>query len=276
MNAVRRWLSACTATSVAAFALASGCSTEAPSKPTSASHDAAPFVLDDTPFERPDGAAPTCRPRPVAQPFEPTRAYRPPLDVAVCTDAQIDDFIVKCLASRTASVSVCNTWTRNPANAPCFDCVMTPTTDAKWGPFLSSSGRDGIWNAAGCYAITLGEGESNTGCGAAFWVFQECMVQSCHMEDCAADINEPNEVELQNYDDCSTAAQAAGGPCHEVVTISNAKCSALNPDGAPRPEVTKNCAPGYASFTVFARAIITTFCGGAPVDGGTPSDGGPG
>lgn len=225
----------------------------------------------------------TCSPQTVANPLQPTPAYKPYLRQAVCDSAQLEAFYTSCVAD-TATSQTCSAWEQNAANNSCNACLITQATANEWGPIVAVAQRDLPFNIAGCFGITLNEGSSTTGCGAARWAFDRCLRSACPVANCCADPANCTPAEEQAFTDCRANAFAAGGPCETASTDLNQKCTGLDTE-AGQAALNQNCPLGdNVTLHDFTVAITNAFCGSGPAttgDGGTgspdgsaPKDGG--
>jgi hypothetical protein len=210
-----------------------------------------------------------CTPQAVAKPTEPTPAYKPYRKEAACSDAQLQGFYTACVDDNATSAT-CQSWEDN--NPACDACLITPGTAANWGPIIGIGRGDAPFNIAGCFGITLNEGASTTGCGAARWAFDRCLRSACPLANCFADINNTTQAEEAAYQQCTNdAADENTGVCKAATVALNTACAALDND-AMAAVLDQNCALGdNVSLHDFTIAITRTFCGGG--DGGV-SDGG--
>jgi hypothetical protein len=150
-----------------------------------------------------DGGA--CVPQAVANPLAPVPAYKPYAKLAACTEAQLTAFYTACVDDN-ATAATCTTWENDVNNRGCESCLITPATSASWGPFVTIALRDIPFNIAGCFGITLDEGTSTTGCGAARWALDRCQRAACPQANCCADPSNPTPAEELAYEQCRTAA----------------------------------------------------------------------
>jgi hypothetical protein len=199
--------------------------------------------------------ATACGPVAVPTPSSPNPAYKPYLKQAACTSAQIQSFYTACVDANATSATCQNWQTSSPA---CGACILTAGTDASWGPILLIGNGDTPFNVAGCFGLTLNEGVSTTGCGAARWAFDRCLRSSCPVSSCFADPSNPTVQEEQDYEACRELA--AQTTCAPVVAQVDTKCAALSSEaGAAALRV--NC-PLDGTLEQFSVGIATAFCGG--------------
>lgn len=241
-----------------------------------ASADAAPDAARDASPDAQDGAvdarrdAPAsdggaCVPQAVANPLVAVPAYKPYAKLAACTDAQLTSFYTACVDANATSTT-CAAWENDAGNSACDSCIVTPGTNAGWGPFVVIALRDIPFNIAGCFGITLNEGTSTTGCGAARWTLDRCQRAACPMANCFADPNNPTPAEQQAYEQCRTAALTTS--CAAPAQDMDTKCAALGLDSAT-PLTNQTCPLGAnVPLQQLTLAITRTFCGGATGDAG--------
>lgn len=209
-----------------------------------------------------DSGGPACTPQAVANPLTPTPAYKPYLKSPVCTTTQISDYYEACYGAN-ASQTTCTNWEN--ANTACDECLNTPASAAQWGETVLISNTDFPDNYGGCFGIVLNEGASTTGCGAARWAYDRCLVAACPDTACFADPANPTTAEQQAYDQCTTDAEA--GPCKPAVDALNTKCAALDND-ATAAVLEAACGISESTYKAQLLKMAATFCGGATGDAG--------
>jgi hypothetical protein len=160
-------------------------------------------------------------------------AYRPPRrQVGACTQQMATDF-EDCMNGNGAK---CQLFQTTPAYQACEACVFSEDTDPQWGPVVGSTitGFGGP-NQGGCFAISLGEGTSATGCGGAMQAFDQCTQTACSR--CPLS-QPPTNQEINDLQSCLADAQslpACAGYAQSAATQcrfdggSPAACSGASP-----------------------------------------------
>jgi len=108
----------------------------------------------------------------------------------VCTEAQLTTWNQVCAVQPNADT--CDAFRRDPKNASCLSCVLTPSTDGAYGAVIIEPDHYNYSNEAGCIALLDGDA-SSTGCGAKREAYQLCRAFAC--ADCIADQTQHNACE---------------------------------------------------------------------------------
>lgn len=189
---------------------------------------------------RPDGSTslPACRP--VLTSFTPS-PYKPPRrQVGACTSVQASD-LEDCMVN--GNQSKCQLFQNDPQYQACEACALSQDTDPQWGPIVMTS-TNVFPNDPGCYGLSLGEGTSTTGCGAAMRAFEECADVAC--QGCPLSMPQPTPNEMMDYDNCRN--DAANTVCATQGTNAMRLCTF---DGGGPPAA---CQSSFAS-------LVSVFCG---------------
>lgn len=235
---------------------------------------AAASLASVSPVRAADGG--TCSPHPVPNATSPVPAYKPyGQRPNACSAVQLAGFYAACIDG--ARSQTCQSWQNT--NTGCNACIFTTSSAASWGPIIGVGAGDIPFNIGGCFGISLNEGASTTGCGAARWALDRCIRAACPVADCVADPKNPTAAEEAALAACrGAAADENAGACKEAIAQFRTKCAALDSD-AGASAVEHNCPIGEGvPREQFVIAIGNAFCGslsdGDALDGGGQSDAG--
>ena len=76
------------------------------------------------------------------------------------------------------SVEACDAFDRDPKNATCLSCLLTPASDKSYGAAVIQSDHRLYPNYPGCVALLEGD-ESDTGCAAKLAAYLYCREAVC-------------------------------------------------------------------------------------------------
>jgi hypothetical protein len=159
------------------------------------------------------GCAPADLPVDASFPFVPPNPPR-----SVCTVSQIQALYDDCWGDGGASA--CTAFNGDPTNAPCIDCMITPSSASTWGAIVTFPNGSVVPNSGGCIAVigAAEDGGSAEGgaeaCGAEVQSAALCQEESCALlcpgASTAAGLAEFQQCEEQAATStCETEVQAA-------------------------------------------------------------------
>jgi hypothetical protein len=178
---------------------------------------------------------------------------------AACTEAELDDLVADCFESISTSTACDAFQTASPG---CWSCMVTPDTDAMWGPIVASTITDLYYgNFAGCIALRTGD-QSPTGCGPRQQAARVCSEIACSGAQCPTQTEREVEAVVQ----CTADALAGGCAQYQNAAVSCAE--GLLVEGGASAADEEFCNAGtYGDLGTYYRALGPLFCG-APPDGG--------
>lgn len=186
-----------------------------------------------------------------------TPLFIQPLQVNVCSDAEIDGYWDACFTSPYDDAK-CKGY--QSAHASCTSCLSTPDTAASLGPIILH--REATYytlNVAGCIGISENQLGSDS-CAAGFAGALECKELSC--DSCFA--GTPNDY--ANFNTCKKNNNVTA--CGTLADSANAKCGELSAGPAAGCFGTSS----ETNFQIYKR-MAPKFCRAGAASGG--GDGGP-
>jgi len=167
--------------------------------------------------------------------------YHPALHQrGACTSGQIQSFYADCL-SPTATQQSCAPW--QTMNRACLACLVTPSTQASWGPLVERT--NGIeLNVAGC--MELAGGTSGASCAHAYQAWEDCDAAAC-----GASCPVTDDASYQLYLACVNEASMGG--CQRYAAA--ASCANGVADGGAAA-----CFQGQ-TFEDYYLSLAPIFCG---------------
>jgi len=223
--------------------------------------DAASDALPDgcVPYRIPDaGVAPACAVHdanacnPNTPGFVPV--WRPPLRKIACTAPQVIEYVAACFGPG-ASDATCASFTEDPMNAACYQCMFTnDRTASNLGPIINESGIGVLYtNEPGCLALV---DPCEIDCAKALDAARQCLEDAC------------SNCERATSDWYACQTEAEGCSCLPYQNAAAACTSAL----ASRP-ADRNCFVG-TEFAPIAQSYGIYFCAGGPLVFDAGADGG--
>lgn len=178
-----------------------------------------------------------------------------------CTPAEVEQLVVACIEGDFSLPACVDFRAEHPE---CYTCAISLDTAPARGPIvLFESSSYSELNFLGCIANSLGD-TSETSCGAAFGVADDCVRIACR--GCLPIASQPDYEALSACFNRNDTAQA----CSTEIKIYQARCGATAVDASP----TNPAAVCSSRFT--ARDYVALWCSTAqPSDGGADAaDGG--
>jgi hypothetical protein len=171
----------------------------------------------------------------------------PPLAACPNGVTDIQALYDKCLG-KTAKGTDCYDWAT--ANAACFQCVITKSTDASYGPVIDYGGFVEA-NVAGCIE-TVSHG---TSCAKSVQALTSCQLASC-LANCPV----TDAPSLASFTECTTQAELGGCQAY----ASQASCFTSAADAGPL----SLCAS--EDFEQFLLSVAPLFCAPPFADADAP------
>lgn len=208
------------------------------------------LVVNDGGSKKKDASAPpfdddagTCAPDDVSS-YVPQ--WKPPLRSTVCTAQKVTD-LMTCVFDINANATTCDPITKDPANQPCMDCLLTPSSKSSLGAVVIE-GNIGTLNIPGCVALATAN-TTASGCGAKLQASDGCKSAACSAncpitDDASVQALEACEADVAT-NDCSTYAASADACSKPLLAAGGAAA---------------NCAFGSSTFLDKAIAFGKMFC----------------
>src|SRR5262249_37114313 len=145
-------------------------------------------------------APPACQPT-----LSGTPTWKPPTGFpkVACSDAQIAQILADCSGS-TYDKTKCDS--DQTALAGCYGCMNSTEDAGAPGPLIHTGSSPSV-NYPGCLAIEHQDPDAGS-CAGTQGVLLDCEILACTAPCTALDGGVP-----KNFDQCSAAAAATGGPC---------------------------------------------------------------
>jgi hypothetical protein len=166
-----------------------------------------------------------------------------------CTAAEVAAFYELCLGPKV-DMSACIQW--EGLHAECFRCVLTPSSDATYGPIIDYTHFVEA-NVAGCVELE----SQGVSCARSVQA-----LASCQLAACAVNCPVRDATSLEAFQGCTTQAEATG--CSTYAQA--ASCFSSQSDAAPLSV----CA--VTDFYQFYMAVVPLFCS-ASADAGAATPG---